>query len=565
MNRRTFVNTSLLAVSALPFSNLDFLKVSKPAWILEWIKIQDKQLPNYQKYKVIQKENKYFGGYMDDAELPNPHSTAGFIGKACMLWACEESVFFQLPSLVPDIELALISLLKMQHTDGTIDLLSTNFHSTPDTAFVLENIIPAYHFIKESNLRTTEKILSLLKQFILNAAEALSIGGIHTPNHRWVVCASLTRINELFPNEKYIKRINQWLAEHIDLDPDGQYTEKSTNGYSPIVNRSLITMAVGLNKPELLDAVKKNLIMTFYYVHPNGEVVTEASNRQDKGTIGNMHKYYHVYRYMALKFQDGTMASMCRLIERTSTPEQLAGFLDIFLEDPGLWQELPTSKPLPTNYSREFPYSGVVRIRRENWDCTLLSNNTSWLTFHKGNAVLQAMRIATSFFGKGQFQTAKIKAVDKNWVLQNSLEGPYYQPLDADKISPDGDLDKMPRTLRLQSEVQKLNYSVKVTELPTGVEVDFDISGTDGVPVSLELIFRPGGIFSGVSPIPNKKDAYLFPSSKGSYTVGNDQITFSPGMILHKGVQLRGALPAMESPTVYLTGITPFKHKITLS
>ena len=453
----------------------------------------------------------------------------------------------------------------MQHTDGTIDLLSTNFHSTPDTAFVLENIIPAYHFIKERNPKNTEKLLSLLKQFILNAAEALSIGGIHTPNHRWVVCASLTRINELFPNEKYIKRINQWLAEHIDLDPDGQYTEKSTNGYSPIVNRSLITMAVGLNKPELLDAVKKNLIMTFYYVHPNGEVVTEASNRQDKGTIGNMHKYYHVYRYMALKFQDGTMASMCRLIERTSTPEQLAGFLDIFLEDPGLWQELPTSKPLPTNYSREFPYSGVVRIRRENWDCTLLSNNTSWLTFHKGNAVLQAMRIATSFFGKGQFQTAKIKAIDKNWVLQNSLDGPYYQPLDADKISPDGDLDKMPRTLRLQSEVQKLNYSVKVTELPTGVEVDFDISGTDGVPVSLELIFRPGGIFSGVSPIPNKKDAYLFPSSKGSYTVGNDQITFSPGMILHKGVQLRGALPAMESPTVYLTGITPFKHKITLS
>jgi hypothetical protein len=322
---------------------------------------------------------------------------------------------------------------------------------------------------------------------------------------------------------------------------------------------------VGLNKPELLDAVKKNLIMTFYYVHPNGEVVTEASNRQDKGTIGNMHKYYHVYRYMALKFQDGTMASMCRLIERTSTPEQLAGFLDIFLEDPGLWQELPTSKPLPTNYSREFPYSGVVRIRRENWDCTLLSNNTSWLTFHKGNAVLQAMRIATSFFGKGQFQTAKIKAVDKDWVLQNSLEGPYYQPLDADKISPDGDLDKMPRTLRLQSEVQKLNYLVKVTELPTGVEVDFDISGTDGVPVSLELIFRPGGIFSGVSPIPNKKDTYLLPSSIGSYTVGNDQITFSPGLMLHKGVQLRGALPAMESPTVYLTGITPFKHKITLS
>jgi hypothetical protein len=565
MKRRTFVNTGLLAISALPFRNIDFSMVNKPSWILEWIKIHDKQLASYQKYKVIQKENKYFGGYMDDAELPNPHSTAGFIGKSCMLWACEESVFYQQPSLVPDIELALISLLKMQHADGTIDLLSTNFHSTPDTAFVLENIIPAYHFIKESNLRTTEKILSLLKQFILNAAGALTIGGIHTPNHRWVVCASLTRINELFPNEKYIKRINQWLAEHIDLDPDGQYTEKSTNGYSPIVNRSLITMAVGLNKPALLDAVKKNLIMTFYYVHPNGEVVTEASNRQDKGTIGNMHKYYHVYRYMALKFQDGTMASMCRLIEKTSTPEQLAGFLDIFLEDPGLWQELPPSKPLPTNYSREFPYSGVVRIRRENWDCTLLSNNTSWLTFHKGNAVLQAVRVATSFFGKGQFQTRAIIKNGNEWILQSDLEGPYYQPLNPEKISPDGDLEKMPRTLRKQSEIQKLSYKVTVREQQQGIEMDFDISGTEGVPVSLELIFRPGGILSGVNAIPNRKDTYLFPNQEGTYTFGNDQINFSKGLTLHKGVQLRGALPAMEAPTVFITGITPFKHQLKLS
>jgi hypothetical protein len=502
---------------------------------------------------------------MDEAELPNPHSTASFIGKACMLWGCKESVYYNQTSLIPEIEAALVSLLKMQHTDGTIDLLSTNFHSTPDTAFVLENIIPAYKFISESKNTAADKVQNLLKQFIIQAGEALTVGGIHTPNHRWVVCASLTRINDLFPDEKYIKRINQWLAEHIDLDPDGQYTEKSTNGYSPIVNRSLITMAEGLNKPELLDAVMKNLKMTLYYVHPNGEVVTEASNRQDKGTIGNMHKYYHGYRFMALKYQDNTMASMCRIIEKTSTPEQLAGFLDIFLEDTSLWKDLPASGSLPTSYAKEFPYSGLVRIRRENWDCTLLSNNTSWLTFHKGNAVLQAIRVATSFFGKGQFQTRSIIKNSIEWILQSELEGPYYQPLNPEKISPDGDLEKMPRTLRKQSEIQKLSYKVTVREHQQGIEMDFDISGTEGVPVSLELIFRPGGILSGVNAIPNRKDAYLFPNQEGTYTLGNDQINFSKGLTLHKGVQLRGALPAMEAPTVYITGITPFKHQLKLS
>ena len=231
-----------------------------------------------------------------------------------------------------------------------------------------------------------------------NAGEALIVGGIHTPNHRWVVSAALTRLNTLFPDSRYVDRIDQWLAEHIDIDPDGQFNEKSTNSYSPIVDRSLIIMARGLNRPDLLEPVRRNLLMTLYYVHPNGEVVTEASNRQDKGTIGNMARYYYCYRYMALHDTSGEMAAMCRLIEKTCPKEQLAGFLDAFLDDPTLWNELPPSQPLPTNYAKAFPYSGVVRIRRNNWDATLLANNAGWLTFQKGNAVLQGMRVAASFF-----------------------------------------------------------------------------------------------------------------------------------------------------------------------
>ena len=62
-----------------------------------------------------------------------------------------------------------------------------------------------------------------------------------------------------------------------------------------------------------------------------------------------------------------------------------------------------------------------------------------------------------------------------------------------------------------------------------------------------------------------KENAYLFSEEKGGYSVGNDRITFGTGMIEHKNIQLRGALPAMDAPTVYLTGYTPFQHTITLS
>ncbi|CAN5546913.1 hypothetical protein BH09BAC4_BH09BAC4_42550 [soil metagenome] len=568
MNRRTFVTlstTSLCLIPALGLKGFANITPTKPEWLLEWIKINDQQLANYKPIRVTDPANKFVGGYMNDMDIPNPHSTSGFIMRASTLIACPESTYYQSKELVKEVEAAARALLKMQHEDGTIDLLETNFHSTPDTAFLLENIIPAYKFLKQANSSDSETALDLLKIFLKKAGDALSVGGIHTPNHRWVVSAALTKLNEVFPDHRYTRRIDQWLAEHIDLDPDGQFNEKSTNTYSPIVDRSLIIMARGLNKPELFEPVRKNLLMTLYYVHPNGEVVTEASNRQDKGTIGNMARYYYCYRFMALHDKNGEMAAMCRLIEKTCPKDQLAGYLDYFLEDPTLWNELPASKSLPISYAKAFPYSGVVRIRRGNWDSTLLSNNASWLTFHKGNAVLQGMRVAASFFGKGQFQTDKIEQQDNTWVMYKSLEGPYYQPIAKDQIAADGDWDKMQRANRPQSEVQKLETTVRVAEAAKGMKIDIEITGTEGVPVALELIFRAGGLLAGVVKHPKKENAYLFSDESGSYTVGADTIQFGPGKSEHKGVQLRGALPAMDAPTVYLTGFTPFHHTLTLS
>ncbi len=559
--------TGATAVGLIPLLGLTTFgkpTATKPAWLLEWIAIYDPLLANYAPLRITDVASRFVGGYMNEAEIPNPHVTAGFLMTASMLFACPESAHYQQQGLLAEIDAAARALLRFQHTDGTIDLLETNFHSTPDTAFVLENVVPAYKFLVQSTVAGTDTALRLVKTFLINAGEALVVGGIHTPNHRWVVSAALTRLNELFPDKRYTNRIDQWLAEHIDIDPDGQFNEKSTNGYSPVVDRSLIIMAKGLNRPELLEPVRRNLLMTLYYIHPNGEVVTEASNRQDKGTIGNMASYYYCYRYMALRDKNGEMVALCRLVEKTCPKNQLAGYLDYFLEDPTLWNELPASNPLPTSYAKAFPYSGLARIRRGVWDATILLNNASWLTFHKGNAILQGMRVAASFFGKGQFQSEKLEQEGNTWVLSQSLEGPYYQPIAIDKIDANGDWDKMPRSTRPQSEVQRLTTTVKITETANGLQIAINMTGTEGVPVALELIFRAGGALAGVVKHPKKGNAYLLAGESGSYTVGSDTIRFGPGRAEHKGVQLRGALPAMDTPTVYLTGFTPFTHTLSI-
>lgn len=566
------MRTSAVALCAVPtlpevaFPAVVPLPV-KPDWLRDLIHLNDQQLTSIQAYRVSE-AGPFLGAITDGDGIPNPQSTADFVRRASCAISCPESPFYQSADLVQQIDSALGYLLKAQHTDGTLDLPATNFHSTPDTGFIVKRLVPAYTLLEQSGTPKREAVLATFKTFLLRAGEALTVGGIHTPNHRWVVSAALTKLNERWPDARFVNRINQWLAEHIDMDSDGQYNERSTLIYSPLTNRLLITIAKGLNKPELLDYVRRNLAMTMYYVHANGEVVSEASGRQDKAQVGTLEGYYYPYRYLAIHDKNGEMAAMCRLIEKTAMPKTVY-LLDYLLEDPTLWQELPASRPLPTRYVKTYPHSGLVRIRRDTWDSTILSANPVWLTFHKGDAVLQGVRVASSFFGKGQFQTEKIDQQGDSWVLTQALDGPYYQPYPSDQIPADGDWEKMPRTNRAQSEVQKLLTTVTISEQANGVQARISISGTDGVPVALELIFRPGGTFTGVTAHPTRANAYLLTGS-GSYTVKKDTITFgseqaSPGVPTHRNVQLRGALPAMDAPSVYVTGFTPYDHTIRLS
>jgi hypothetical protein len=567
MDRRDFVKNAASVLCVVPMTSFSWPVLNAPdqmpPWLVELVKLNDTGITSLRTFQVKDDKSPDLGGIKDPYDILNPHSTAAIIQwGACSLFS-PASKFYQSKELLEEMNLAALYLVKTQHSDGTIDLLSTNFHSTPDTGFLVKRLAMGYELIEKSKTPGQEKMLANLKTFLVKCGNALTGGGIHTPNHRWVVSAALTKLNTLWPDPKYVARINQWLGEHIDIDQDGQFNEKSTFIYSSLTDRLLVTIAKGMNKPELLDAVRRNLDMTMYYVHPNGEIVTDASGRQDKAVIGTLENYYYPYRYLAMLDQSGTYSTMCALIEKTAGTK-IGGFLDYFLTDPTIWKALPPGKPVPVDYVKTFPNSGLVRIRRNNRDSTLIAKNPVWLTFMNGTAVLQGMRFASSFFGKGQFQTDSLVKTETGWELTQKLEGPYYQTYPKDKIPADGDWEKMSRTERTQSEVQHLETKITIKEIKGGMEVEISTSGTERVPVAWELIFRPGGILNGTNKIENTKDSWLLKEANGAYTFGKDTISFGPGLSLHKNIALRGSLPAMDAPSVYLTGFTPFHHVLKL-
>ena len=323
---------------------------------------------------------------------------------------------------------AMSCIVKVQHDDGTIDLHSTNFHSTPDTAFFVNYLSPVYLTLKGLNESRLSNLIRNFEIFLKNTSKCLLVGGAHTANHRWVICSALARINHFFPSPKLVSRIEVWLNEGIDLDPDGQYFERSVGSYSHICNEMFITMGRLLNRRDLLDVARKNLDMTLYYIQPGGEVFSDASRRDDSHDIQDVSGYYFSYLYFSHMDKNPVYSAVCDLIEKKLT-NKLIHFIPYLLENKILLNKRVSPSKIPNSYFKRFKHSGVFRFRQSNLDISILENNLTFLNLIKGSAVLQSMRLGSTFLDLEDSSKLKIQRLKVNKLfLPNQLNMGIFNP-----------------------------------------------------------------------------------------------------------------------------------------
>ena len=510
------------------------------------------------------KSHKWYGGVKDEYGIHNLGDTTAFIRSASSSYMMPKSRYYKSDFIIKKIELSMKYLLKSQYEDGTADFHYTNFHSTPDLAFALERLCAVYNIFNKVDRLKYIRLKRELKVYILRGGKALIKGGIHTANHRWVICMALAWVNYLFPNQKYVKRIDEWLDEGIDIDSDGQFSERSAAIYSPLCCRCFLTMANLLERPELYDYTRRNLDLSMYLMHPNGEIDTMTSRRQDKDIICNMADYYFCYRYMAIKDKNSLYSAMAWKILDTALDQQFSSFLVLYLSFPLMRTDMPEPALLSETYEKTFKSSNCARIRDNDTSVTIASCQSGIISVHKKHAILRKIRLASAFFGKGQFEGDKIEINDGKYILKQELKGLYYQPLSKDYQREDGNWEEMDHSKRIESELCDLNSTVTVEKKGNLFKINIKVTGTDNVPVAIEMGFNKGGKLVGVKKINDIDDAYLLEEGYGKYIYAGDAIEFGPGHVEHSWTQLRGALPKMDADCVYLTGITPFNITIEI-
>ncbi|KAF5671267.1 hypothetical protein FHETE_4237 [Fusarium heterosporum] len=549
---------------------------------------------------VLSAKDEYLSG--------SPRSLARGVRQLVTPFVWPNSTHYHNETLLPYITEMIQVLEKVQHSDGTYTV--GNRHSPPDTGFLIEDFGIMVRMLEKDDHDASQPFADAIRGILTKAGPGLAKGGIHTPNHRWKICSALARISTIIGDDdgSLVKRIEEWLAEGIDIDADGIYSERSPNYYSAVSNPSLLTVAHELNRTELIDYVRKNLELSIEHGEPNGELETIQSRRQDQSQLpgDNMGNFYPQFRELALRDNNGRFAAMARLIEKRLGP-QLGDFLANLIERPELAAQLPEPQEPFVDFEKRYASAGLVRARRGKLTVSAfggtdwynmdgkttnfynrmgsgLSTNPTMFRAWNGKAVLEAVRLSPNFFSMGHFRSNGIELLDNGVMkLGSNIEVPYYLPIPADRRdengtyelsrSVDGRFYAMLDFENRPTSVRRLKTDVEITPTKSGYDLNFEVTGEDDVELTFELTFREGGKFKGVNEFVDSDNTtiYQLVEGQGEYSMGGEKITFGPGngeglIKSDAGEQYswHGGNLTLEGQHVYITGTTPLKYTLNL-
>jgi len=514
-----------------------------------------------------------------------------------------DSKVFHDESLIAPIEALLAKVENDQLDDGTFRS-GGNLHSPPDTAFLIEDMSVMAAGLRDDRHPTSPAIAARLVAMMRKAGPTLVTGGIHTPNHRWELSAALAKIDRVDPNPAYRARIDQWLAEGVDIDADGFYSERSSVYASEVSNPSLLALARLPGLDGLRDLVRRNLETTIALAEPfGGEIETAQSRRQDQDQRRQtLHAYYLQYRELALLDRDRRFAGVVRRIERHDS-SRLADTLADFIAEPDLARPLPAESQPFVDLSRHFQTVGLVRERRGPITASLyagsdwyadgepsaffntigsgLATNPTLMRLWNGGLVLEAVRLIPDFFNMGHFRpSAIVMQPDGSTRLSGELAAPYYLPMPAERRRPGGDYALGPSVdgrfnsaldfSHRPASFRRLGVQILVRPEPGGYQLLFDTSGEEGVDMTLELTLRGGGVLEGARELGD--DSFHLMDGQASYRLGDQRLLIGPGgsdgpVKVGSGENYSWAGGRLQLPgkRLYVTWRTPTRHALRLA
>ncbi|MFP6720808.1 MAG: hypothetical protein VCF25_11195 [Candidatus Poribacteria bacterium] len=301
--------------------------------------------------------------------------------------------------------------------------------------------------------------------------------------------------------------MEQYLAETIDINADGEYIERSTGVYNAVCNRSLRLAADALNRPDLLEPVRRNLDLSYHMLHADGTVVTSFSQRQDHRTRVVLVNMVDSYYSMARRDGNGFYAAVADWCE-----------------------DNPEREVLLDSYAKVYPAAKLWRVRRNKTSATTGAGITTPFSAKHGQVELVSVNFSASYFAIAQFASETFEEVNGKIRMthesrdQDGRRPSYDMPLGRE-VTFGGFYNT--RKERNTYELPPLLTTLEVEEVDGGFDLHVKSEDYDRVPFQIACDFVPGGELAFDSGTVRGKvnEITLLKQGYATYHISNDAIS----------------------------------------
>lgn len=539
------------------------------------LKDSDKRLVYYIQEQILDTGSPYYGAFIDRRGVSEAKVTLYRLETIIACYLCKDSIYYHNKNVFDRIIAGIKYVKSVQHENGMFDYVSCNFNSAPDTAFCLVAIVPPYQVLDAQTQRSGEEeiIYKELGDIIYHGAKGIMTGGFHTPNHRWAIAGMLKLCGKLFDDDMMYKSADRYLAEGIDCNEDGEYSEKSAGNYNSVNNDAMIMLAEATGDDSYEDNVCRNLLMMLNYWEPNGSIFTANSTRFDKDRIVYPIAYYTEYMLMAIKRDNKVFYQMCNTIMDIVRDRDLEApdVLIYFLKYPKWRNTEFEGSYINPDYRVFYKDSNIARVKNKYYTYTVMGQKSNFLYFHVGTMQL-AMKVAGSFCEHRAFISEDMKEENGVFHLHQTMKGWYYLPWTDDKRPSTSNWWDMDNSKRDKLSGPDLDIDVYISDAKTGDGIDVRVvtssDAVKGGPWRVELAFTGGDFLENEHMATTLNGTETITIKDGITRVSNesDAITVGPGFGAHHFMEGKedSELKTAGASTIYFTDYTPFDRTINI-
>lgn len=528
----------------------------------------DKRVKKCLRIQIMDESSPNYGGFPDENELLHAKYTMYRLTTMTAAYSNADSAYYHDELVAKRVLLALDFVARVQHEDGLFDYIPCNFHSAPDTAFIIKRMLPGLHYlqgIKRDALQ--DQIFEKLYAIGKKAAQGLLLGGFHTPNHRWAIASNLLECADFFELPELAKAADIYLQEGSDCNADGEYAERSAGGYNRINNEAMMTIAKYTGNDSYEDCAVRNLHMMLTYMEPDGTVFTANSTRQDNGKRIVPKNYYWDYLLLGRDKKIPEFLAFANYLFDLVEENDLS-YPDIlwhFMNRPEFITEEYTDVWQVKDYHKLYKDSGIARVRRGETTYTLMQGKSNFLYFSNPSIDVN-VKIGGAFCEHRAFKPEILEETADGFHLSQVMHGWYYLPF---KEKPEtSDWWKMDQSKREKKMGPDLQIDTWVKEIADGLEVTVELKGVTQAPFRVEI--------AALGATEADNDYFTMKNIKGKRILAkngmtrlvnkDDCIEVGPGFGAHSYIDgLFGSEGSDDQCfTMYFTDYTPWKRTFTI-